>query len=198
MRWVTSIARTWPVIRIPRTGWAIAREGRGEALLRAALVELSGRDSGPDTSAPWSGERGSTAALADRVPFLITISRRTARLRLYERLRRVKTCPVGVGWVGYETRPGLYRIETKLLDPDWRVPDEPWARELAGKVIRAGAPENQMKARWMGVYPGVGIHGTDRAGRFRIESSAGCIRMRIPDVIDLYDRVPKGTPVFIA
>ena len=28
-------------------------------------------------------------------------------------------------------------------------------------------------------------------------ASHGCIRMRVRDVIDLYSRVPVGTPVFI-
>jgi lipoprotein-anchoring transpeptidase ErfK/SrfK len=30
-----------------------------------------------------------------------------------------------------------------------------------------------------------------------LRGSHGCIRMRVGDVIDLYDRVPVGTPVLI-
>ena len=50
----------------------------------------------------------------------------------------------------------------------------------------------------MGIYDGAGIHGTDDVGSLGSAASHGCIRMAIPDVIDLYDRVPLGTTVYIA
>ena len=60
-------------------------------------------------------------------------------------------------------------------------------------------PENPLKARWLGIYDGAGIHGTD-ADRTRSARAAshGCIRMAIPDVIELYDQVPVGAPIYIA
>ena len=29
-------------------------------------------------------------------------------------------------------------------------------------------------------------------------ASHGCVRMRIPDVVELYDQVPVGAPIYIA
>jgi lipoprotein-anchoring transpeptidase ErfK/SrfK len=49
----------------------------------------------------------------------------------------------------------------------------------------------------MGIDGGAGIHGTDETGSLGTAGSHGCIRMAIPDVIDLYDRVNVGTPVYI-
>jgi lipoprotein-anchoring transpeptidase ErfK/SrfK len=77
------------------------------------------------------------------------------------------------------------------------VPNSPWAGDLAGKVIPPG-PDDPIKARWMGIYAGAGIHGTDADGSIGSAASHGCIRMHIPDVIELYDEVSVGTPVYIA
>ena len=46
----------------------------------------------------------------------------------------------------------------------------------------------------MGIYDGAGIHGTDASGSIGTAASHGCIRMRIPEVIELYDQVPVGAP----
>ena len=41
------------------------------------------------------------------------------------------------------------------------------------------------------------IHGTPSEGLIGRPASNGCVRMRNQDVIDLFDRVPLGTPVLI-
>ena len=66
-----------------------------------------------------------------------------------------------------------------------------------GRSIPGGAPDNPLKARWMGVANGVGIHGTAEDWSIGTRASHGCIRMHVSDVIDLYPRVPVGTPVLI-
>ena len=43
-----------------------------------------------------------------------------------------------------------------------------------------------------------GIHGTDATYSLGTAASHGCIRMAIPDVIELYDEVPVSAPVYIA
>jgi len=47
------------------------------------------------------------------------------------------------------------------------------------------------------IFDGAGIHGTDDIGSLGSAASHGCVRMAVPDVIDLYDRVDVGTPVYI-
>ena len=49
----------------------------------------------------------------------------------------------------------------------------------------------------MGIYNGAGIHGTTDIASLGSAASHGCVRMSIPDVIDLYDRVDVGTPIYI-
>ena len=60
------------------------------------------------------------------------------------------------------------------------------------------APADPIKARWMGIAGGAGIHGTDEVGSLGSAASHGCIRMAIPDVIALFDQVNVGDPVFIS
>jgi lipoprotein-anchoring transpeptidase ErfK/SrfK len=66
-------------------------------------------------------------------------------------------------------------------------------------VIPPG-PADPIKARWLGIFDGAGIHGIDPSeyGSIGTAGSHGCVRMRIPDVIELYPQVPVGTPVYIA
>jgi lipoprotein-anchoring transpeptidase ErfK/SrfK len=136
--------------------------------------------------------------LADRHATVVTVDRASFTLRLFKRLKLVKSYPIAVGQVGLETPPGLYDIQNKAVDPAWSVPNSDWAGALAGSVIPGGVPENPLKARWLGIYNGVGIHGTAERASIGSNASHGCIRMLVEDVTDLYDRVPVGADVYIA
>ena len=58
-------------------------------------------------------------------------------------------------------------------------------------------PANPIKARWMGIFEGAGIHGTEETESLGLAASHGCVRMAISDVIELYDQVEVGTPIYI-
>jgi lipoprotein-anchoring transpeptidase ErfK/SrfK len=128
---------------------------------------------------------------------VITIDRSHFRLRLFKRLRFVKGYGVAVGQPAYPTPTGLFAIQTKQVNPTWTAPNAPWAGELAGQQVAGGAWNNPLKARWMGVTGAVGIHGTGQPWSIGTRASHGCIRMTVPDVVDLFRRVPIGTPVLI-
>jgi lipoprotein-anchoring transpeptidase ErfK/SrfK len=140
----------------------------------------------------------STNDLAERYSTVIIVHRGEFKLTLYKQLKPAKTYSIAVGQVGLETPAGLYHIQNKAVNPAWNVPNSSWAGDLAGTVVPGGSPENPLKARWMGIFDGAGIHGTDAINSIGTAASHGCIRMRIPDVIELYDRVPVGAPVYIA
>ena len=139
-----------------------------------------------------------TKKLASRYHYFVAISRSQRELRLFVNRRLAKTYRVGIGAVGFDTPAGEYEIETKAANPAWYVPNSKWAGDLAGEVIAGNDPDNPIKARWMGFYDGAGIHGTADAASIGNAASHGCIRMLIPEVIDLYDRVPLHTPLYIA
>jgi lipoprotein-anchoring transpeptidase ErfK/SrfK len=134
--------------------------------------------------------------VAAEYPSYLTLDRSTFTLRLWENLKLAKTYTVAVGMEGLETPEGLYAIQEKEENPTWHVPDSDWAGSLAGTTVPPG-PSNPIKARWMAIYEGAGIHGTEETYSLGSAASHGCVRMAIPDVEELYDRVEVGTPIFI-
>jgi len=128
---------------------------------------------------------------------VITIQQSTFTLRLFKHLKVVKTYKVAVGQPDFPTPRGRFSITSKQVNPVWSVPNSPWAGELAGTTVVGGGAANPLKARWMGIANGVGIHGTGEDASIGSRASHGCIRMHVGDVVALYKRVPVGTPVLI-
>jgi len=137
-----------------------------------------------------------TKQVAAEYPSYLTLDRSTFTLRLWQNLKNTKTYTVAVGQEGLETPEGLYEIEEKEENPTWHVPDSDWAGSLAGTTVPPG-PSNPIKARWMAIYEGAGIHGTEETSSLGSAASHGCVRMAIPDVEELYDLVEVGTPIYI-
>jgi lipoprotein-anchoring transpeptidase ErfK/SrfK len=139
-----------------------------------------------------------TADLRRKYDTVIIVNRGQFRLRLFKELKPSQSFGIAVGQVGLETPAGQYTIANKAINPAWHVPNSPWAGKLAGKVIAGDDPSNPIKARWLGIFDGVGIHGTSDDASIGHNASHGCIRMHIPDVERLYDEVPVGSAVYIA
>lgn len=105
----------------------------------------------------------------------------------------------GFGWSGRAT------IKRKAEWPTWTPPREMTLRdEEAAKWAGGmpGGPENPLGARAMYLYQGdrdtlYRIHGNNDPSSIGHAVSSGCIRLLNQDVIDLYRRVPVGTPVVV-
>ena len=99
---------------------------------------------------------------------------------------------VGLGREG-RTPSGEFVVEVKQENPTWFVD---------GRAIPFGEPENILGTRWMGFenQPGVmgyGIHGTEFPESVGLDESGGCVRMRNPEVEQLFEIVARGTKVTI-
>jgi lipoprotein-anchoring transpeptidase ErfK/SrfK len=134
--------------------------------------------------------------VAAQYPSYLTLDRDSYTLRLWKNLKLAKTYTVAVGAEGFATPEGLYQIESMEENPVWNVPESDWAGSLAGQTIPPG-PENPIKARWMGIFEGAGIHGTEETSSLGTAASHGCVRMAISDVEELYEEVEIGTPVYL-
>ncbi len=100
----------------------------------------------------------------------------------------LKTYTVSTG-IENTTPLGRFKIVNRLKDPVWYK---------AGAVVPSGSPENILGSRWMGLsIAGYGIHGTTEPETIGQPVTAGCIRMREPDVQELYAILPIGTEVAI-
>lgn len=135
--------------------------------------------------------------LAKQNPVVLIADRGANTLRVYKSLELVKTYGIAAGSPAYPTPAGQFTIANKAIDPAWSVPNSDWAGSLKGQVIPGGAPNNPLKARWMGIVGGVGIHGTGDPGSIGSNASHGCLRMNVADVIELYPQVPVGAKVLI-
>lgn len=176
-----------------QTGLKVSR-GRLLHLVTGALALPAGRT--VRVRVKVTRPKVTTSKLGKKYPVVVTVDRASFRLRFYKRLHLAQTYRIAVGQAGLETPAGLYHVQDKTVNPSWHVPESAWAGKLAGKVIPPG-PDNPIKARWLGIYNGAGIHGTSDIGSLGTAASHGCIRMAIPDVERLYDEVPVQSPVYI-
>jgi lipoprotein-anchoring transpeptidase ErfK/SrfK len=143
----------------------------------------------------------STEQIVEQNATTLVVNREQFKLIVFKNLRPVKSYSVAIGAVGRDTPAGLYHIQNKAVNPAWTEPNSDWVAPAdRGKVIPGGTAENPLKARWLGIFNGAGIHGVDPSeyGTIGHQASHGCVRMRIADVEDLYPRVPVGAPIFIA
>jgi len=177
-----------------QNGIAVRRDVLVHSIAKRLVHLKIGRTLTIPTKPVWP--HWTTATIAQRYPAYILVDRGGFTLRFYKNLQLYKTYPIAVGQAGLETPSGLYTIDDKQVNPSWHVPKSAWAGDLAGRVIPPG-PDDPIKARWMGFWNGAGIHGTEETWSIGHAASHGCIRMAIPDVIELYDLVPYNTPIYV-
>lgn len=140
----------------------------------------------------------------------IVINRTKFKLEFWQRPKRAMftsidyelthVYPIAVGMEGRKTDPGMYLVRTKDRTPQWTMPNEDWVTpEKRGQTIPWDDPANPIKARWIGfnVNAAEGIHGTADDASIGSRASHGCIRMHVPDVIELFDMVEKGCGVYV-
>jgi hypothetical protein len=138
-----------------------------------------------------------TASLRKRYPAYISVDRGTHTLRLFRALRLVRTYPVAVGAAGFETPSGLRHVIYKDRNPSWTAPNRPWAYPYQGQTFPPGDSRNPLRAWFIALGDGIGIHGTSEEWTVGTSASHGCIRMHASDVDQVAKLTPVGTPVLI-
>lgn len=115
------------------------------------------------------------------------------RVYVYQGDSLIKSYPVAIGKIGYETPQGSFNIFSKEVDPVFK-------NYKTGKIIPPGR-SNPLGSRWIGVWTDgkiqIGFHGTNRPSSIGKAVSHGCIRMHDRDVMELYEKVQLGTIVKI-
>jgi len=131
--------------------------------------------------------------LAERRLYMVTYDRQSGTET------EIESFPVAIGRREYETPTGLFRVNEKIVDPDWVQFD--W--KDPSRVIRTipPGPDNPLGRRWIGFASGygwqIGFHGTPHPELLGQAVSHGCVRMRNDDVVKVYDRVAVGTVVLV-
>ncbi len=114
----------------------------------------------------------------------------------------VKTYPIGIGRVGWETPLGATRVVAKAANPTWFVPASiRREHEEMGDPLPAAVPpgpDNPLGAYVLQLeMPGYLIHGTNRPYGVGMRVSHGCVRLYPENIELLYELVDIGEPVRI-
>ncbi len=114
--------------------------------------------------------------------------------------KSVRTFPISIGRVGWETPLGKTTVVRKKANPNWYPPksirEEHAAQgRVLPKVVRAG-PDNPLgsHAIYLGL-PAYLIHGTNRPFSIGMRVSHGCIRLYPEDISELYALAKPEMPV---
>ena len=122
---------------------------------------------------------------------LLSLSERT--LYLYRQDTLLTTYSVAIGRQGWETPTGRFEIFQMQEDPTWEHP-------FTGELVPPGEA-NPLGRRWLAFWSdgtnAIGFHGTPDDASIGRAISHGCVRLHNHDVIELYDRVAVGTPVYV-
>ena len=114
----------------------------------------------------------------------------------------VKTYPIGIGRVGWETPLGLTQVVAKAKDPHWYVPlsvrkEHAELGDPLPSVIPPG-PDNPLGHRVLKLeMPGYLIHGTNQPFGVGMRVSHGCVRLYPENIEYLYELIMIGESVNI-
>jgi len=148
-----------------------------------------------------NGMQSDTIRLGDRLlvfsgKFTVQVSKSKNTLDLMLNGKLFKRYSVGTGKFG-KTPAARFTIVDKIPEPTWTRPSD-------NRRIEYGDPENLLGSRWMAIkskehpeFSGFGIHGTWQRDSIGKQSSNGCIRMLNEEVEELFDILPRNTPVTI-
>lgn len=135
-----------------------------------------------------------------RVPYteikgdMIIINKSSNTLYFLNNGKIKESYPVATGKTSKSTPDGKHKVITKYKNPSW-------GGASTSEPIAAGAPNNPLGKRWIGISYGgggqYGMHGNSNHSSIGRYVSLGCIRMFNPDVESFYERVKMNTPTWI-
>lgn len=125
------------------------------------------------------------------------VSRKANRMWHYNGSQLVREYNVSVGTAEHPTPRGTFKITHMRRNPTWINPAKNgWGSGMPARI--GPGPDNPLGTRAMNLNAsGIRIHGTKAVGRLGSAASKGCIRMAMPDVEELFDRVGVDTRVIV-
>jgi lipoprotein-anchoring transpeptidase ErfK/SrfK len=127
---------------------------------------------------------------------LIVINTTDHSLTLYNRQQPLAKYSIACGQPAWPTPAGQWQIVSKQMNPTWINPHSAWSASMPATI--GPGYSNPLGLRAMALNAsGVLIHGTANDSSIGTSASHGCIRMHMPEVIQLFDMVEAGTPVYI-
>jgi lipoprotein-anchoring transpeptidase ErfK/SrfK len=189
-----------------RRAFLLVLSGAGVALAGCGTAQVESKNGGADAppsykQVQFDSREPAGTIVVDPANHVLYLVQGNGQALQYE---------VGVGKEGYGWT-GVAFIHDKQEWPDWYPTKEYLDRkpeiraamtELPSGLGMKGGPDNPMGARAMYLWQGktdtlYRIHGTNEPDTIGHDVSAGCIRLRNADVVDLYNRTTAGTKVVV-
>lgn len=117
----------------------------------------------------------------------LVVDRSDLEATLYRRGKQIWSAPVGIGAPETPTPPGDFWIRERF---------EITTQGTLYGPVAFGTSDYSVLTDWPGGGV-IGIHGTNEPGLIPGRPSHGCIRVRNPDIQELWDLLPVGTPLTV-
>lgn len=139
-----------------------------------------------------------TLKVSAKYKHFIVVKKSNYKLYYLQYGKIIQSWNTGVGMPSYPTPNGTFTVTAKRYRPTWYNPHSDWSKDMPHSIPWPSSPLGERALNLSA--SGIRIHGTtqpwllDRPYR---AISHGCIRLKNPNVIWLYNRVPVGTFVKI-
>lgn len=170
-----------------KTGYDLNVQKTVKALVAAAQKGESTVDAVAEVTQPKVAKLGQA----------IYVDLNECHLYFYVNGKVKKDYPCTPGKSGYETPSGTWYLEYKDSAPTWYNPHSDWSKSMPETIAPGESNPLGLRALALSCGGGIYIHGTTNTGELGTHASHGCIRLANASVVELFDLVETGIPIFV-
>ena len=170
-----------------KTGYAIDIDNTVKAIMSASKKGLTQVAAADEVVQPERTNPGQA----------IFVSLSECHLYFYVDGKVKKDYPCTPGKSGYETPSGDWTLEYKDAAPTWYNPHSDWSKSMPETIAPGANNPLGLRALALSCGGGIYIHGTTNYGELGSTGSHGCIRLANENVVELFDLVETGIPIFV-
>ena len=118
-------------------------------------------------------------------------------LHFYENGVETHTYDCTPGKSGYTTPHGDWTLSYKDAAPTWYNPHSSWSANMPETIAPGASNPLGLRALALSCGGGIFIHGTTNKSQLGTRASHGCIRLSNDNIVELYNIVETGIPIYV-
>lgn len=170
-----------------RTGYAINIDATVKAILAASKSGVDEVQAADEVVEPTQTKPGQA----------IFVSLSECHLYFYVDGKVSRDYPCTPGMSGYETPSGDWTLSYKDPSPTWYNPHSDWSKNMPETIGPGASNPLGLRALEVSCGGGIYIHGTQNYAQLGSTGSHGCVRLANDNVVELFNLVETGIPIFI-
>lgn len=170
-----------------RTGYAINIDATVKAILAANKSGADEVQAADEVVEPTQTKPGQA----------IFVSLSECHLYFYVDGKVSRDYPCTPGMSGYETPSGDWTLSYKDPAPTWYNPHSDWSKNMPETIGPGASNPLGLRALEVSCGGGIYIHGTQNYAQLGSTGSHGCVRLANENVVELFNLVETGIPIFI-